>query len=385
MLWDIFCRVIDNYGDIGVCWRLTAELAQRGERVRLWVDDSSALKWMAPGSLDDSWPSITVLPWQQASNNGVLQGLEAADVWVEAFGCDISFEFIGHFVSRSSDSLSSSSKPVWINLEYLTAEAYAQRVHALPSPVQQGPAKGRTKFFFYPGFCSSTGGLLREQDLADRQQQCRATPPVAWLNARGIHFGDASDSAESAAAPLMERFISLFCYETPTLAALLQLLAHDQAHCTRVLVAAGRSTDAVRAVAGARLHIHNLHLHYLPPLTQREFDELLWLADINFVRGEDSLVRALWAAKPFVWHIYPQEDGAHVAKLHAFLDRIEASAELRTVHAHWNAVSPDTTDASAFMLPAITLWQRFARDLRSRLIRMPELTTALIQFAHKNR
>jgi hypothetical protein len=20
--WDIFCRVIDNFGDIGVCWRL---------------------------------------------------------------------------------------------------------------------------------------------------------------------------------------------------------------------------------------------------------------------------------------------------------------------------------------------------------------------------
>ncbi|MEO7887531.1 MAG: elongation factor P maturation arginine rhamnosyltransferase EarP, partial [Polaromonas sp.] len=41
--WDIFCKVIDNFGDIGVCWRLAADLASRGHKVRLWVDDASAL------------------------------------------------------------------------------------------------------------------------------------------------------------------------------------------------------------------------------------------------------------------------------------------------------------------------------------------------------
>ena len=46
--WDIFCQVIDNFGDIGVCWRLAADLAARGHQVRLWVDDASALHWMAP-------------------------------------------------------------------------------------------------------------------------------------------------------------------------------------------------------------------------------------------------------------------------------------------------------------------------------------------------
>ena len=47
--WDIFCKVIDNYGDMGVCWRLAADLASRAHRVRLWVDDLAALSWMAPG------------------------------------------------------------------------------------------------------------------------------------------------------------------------------------------------------------------------------------------------------------------------------------------------------------------------------------------------
>ena len=38
--WDIFCTVVDNYGDIGVCWRLARQLAaEHGFAVRLWVDD----------------------------------------------------------------------------------------------------------------------------------------------------------------------------------------------------------------------------------------------------------------------------------------------------------------------------------------------------------
>jgi hypothetical protein len=49
--WDVFCRVIDNFGDIGVCWRLATQLAGQGQRVRLWVDDASALAWMAPAGL----------------------------------------------------------------------------------------------------------------------------------------------------------------------------------------------------------------------------------------------------------------------------------------------------------------------------------------------
>ncbi|MBY0444112.1 MAG: elongation factor P maturation arginine rhamnosyltransferase EarP, partial [Burkholderiales bacterium] len=37
--WDIFCRVIDNYGDIGVCWRLARQLSfEHGFAVRLMVD-----------------------------------------------------------------------------------------------------------------------------------------------------------------------------------------------------------------------------------------------------------------------------------------------------------------------------------------------------------
>ena len=66
LLWDIFCRVIDNHGDLGVCWRLSCDLAARGQQVRLWVDDASALQWMASGALQGEVPDVRVLPWALA-------------------------------------------------------------------------------------------------------------------------------------------------------------------------------------------------------------------------------------------------------------------------------------------------------------------------------
>jgi uncharacterized repeat protein (TIGR03837 family) len=149
MLWDVFCRVIDNFGDIGVCWRLASDLASRGERVRLWVDDASALSWMAP----DGCPGVELRPWEQTAHP---QPLARPDVLVEAFGCPITPEYIAHCVDSTG---ASAAKRLWINLEYLSAEAYAESSHGLPSPVLDAP--GLAKYFFYPGFTERSGGLLR--------------------------------------------------------------------------------------------------------------------------------------------------------------------------------------------------------------------------------
>jgi len=119
MQWDLFCRVIDNHGDLGVCWRLAADLASRGETVRLWVDDPLALHWMAPGH-ETTTPGVTVLRWAEP-----LAEVDPGDVVIEAFGCDPPPAFVDSMARRI---------PVWINLEYLSAEDYVERNHGLPSP-----------------------------------------------------------------------------------------------------------------------------------------------------------------------------------------------------------------------------------------------------------
>lgn len=375
MQWDIFCRVIDNFGDIGVCWRLAADLGRRGHTVRLWVDDASALAWMAPGALEGRWPDVQVRNWADAQNPAVLQTLPPADVWVEGFGCEIATEFIAaHAVNSDTTGQNNSKTPAWINLEYLSAETYVERCHGLPSPVMQGPARGWTKHFYYPGFTPRTGGLLREADTLARQAAFDATARANWLAHHGIAWQG-------------QRLVSLFCYEPAALPALLQAFAAS-ATPTLLLITPGRAQRAVQA-ALAPLGMPatgsgSLTLHTLPPLTQTAFDELLWACDLNLVRGEDSLVRAIWAGKPWLWHIYPQDDGAHADKLHALLDQMQSPASLRAAHVAWNGL-PSTNLALPWGDLPLTEWSQTARRWRHTLLQMDDLATQLIGFVQKKR
>lgn len=362
--WDIFCQVIDNFGDIGVCWRLARDLAQRGHSVRLWTDDASALQWMAPHGC----AGVQVLPWGGA----VPDQAAPADVLIEAFGCEIAPEIIA---TSARQSRARGQKPVWINLEYLSAEAYVERCHALPSPIQRGPAAGWTKWFFYPGFTPATGGLLRELDLAERQASFDVT---AW---RSAHLA-------GAAAAAGERWISLFCYEPPALAQLLAQLENASAP-TRLLVTPGRAAASVvdfYSQNGLQPFKHGrkqLSISYLKPCTQSAFDEMLWACDVNLVRGEDSLVRALWAGQPLVWHIYPQHDNAHHDKLHAFLDWLQAPQSLRQFHAVWNGIE----SAPLALLDDATLheWRDCVRSARARLWAQKDLLSQLLGFCLEKR
>jgi uncharacterized repeat protein (TIGR03837 family) len=131
----------------------------------------------------------------------------------------------------------------------------------------------------------------------------------------------------------------------------------------------------------------------LPFVPQNDFDALLWACDVNFVRGEDSFVRAQWAAKPFVWHIYPQSENAHHVKLDAFLARYlenmpstgtpsgnAACEALRTFWHLWNgyASTPPNWPALVSALPELN---RHAQDWASAQAALPDLARQLASFA----
>jgi len=326
MRWDIFCRVVDNFGDVGVCWRLARELAARGLQPRLWIDDPSALAWMAPGGA----PGVQIGAFDAAGEPG--------DVVIEAFGCNPPPDFVARMVARP---------PVWINLEYLSAEDWVERSHRLPSP----QPRGLVKWFFFPGFTARTGGLLRERGLLEERDRFDRG---AWLGARAI------------VARRDECIVSLFCYDSAPVPALLQALAERP---TLLLLTPGAAHDGIEPS-------RNLRTIQLPWLPQPEFDRLLWSCDLNFVRGEDSLVRALWAGAPFVWQIYPQADGVHEKKLHALLDRLPPVAGLRALWRAWNGLDPAWPD-----WPDDRAWHAACTELRTALAAQPDLATQLIRFA----
>ncbi|MBU0590319.1 MAG: elongation factor P maturation arginine rhamnosyltransferase EarP [Gammaproteobacteria bacterium] len=352
--WDIFCKVVDNFGDIGVSWRLCADLASRGQQVRLWVDDASALAWMAP----QGCPEVTVMPWPHD-----YAKVTPGDVVLETFGCDIAPDYIA---GMQETARATGKKIPWINLEYLSAEPYVERSHGLPSPVMSGPGTGLTRHFFYPGFTPRTGGLLREPDLLARQNRFDRQ---AWLAQQGLALRED------------ERLISLFCYEPPALPELLTQLA-AQPQPVRLLVTSGRATQAMHTAVDDKNRLQpswnnreSLSISYLPVFSQHDFDHLLWAADMNFVRGEDSLVRAIWAGKPFVWQIYPQHDTAHHDKLEALLETVEAPASLRRFHRSWNSVS-----AEALETLDLAGWTEAARQARTRLLVQRDLCSQLLEF-----
>lgn len=368
--WEIFCRVIDNLGDIGVCWRLCRNLVLRGQRVRLWIDVPDDLQWMAPGAMEGAFEGIEVVHWvdpMPATHPAVADCVDS-EVWIEAFGCDPPPACINELAIHLS---AGGAAPRWLNLEYMSAEAYVERCHRLPSPIMSGPLVGLTKHFFYPGFTPATGGLLREPDLMERR--C-AFDPRSWLQDRIVAESISGEQQRQAGS----RRVSLFCYSPRALTEVL-----DQASQSDQMVDwfitpgwAQRSTDeylANRTGVGSSMRLHSLAY-----VTQPEFDQMLWSCDLNFVRGEDSLVRALWAGKPFVWHIYPQDDLAHHAKLDAFLDWLEAPASLRAFHRQWNAVDdqpvrwPDWGE--------IDSWQAVVIKARDRLLSQCDLVSQLMAF-----
>ena len=311
--WDIFCKVVDNFGDAGVCWRLARILhREHGLRVRLWIDDLATLRALHP-ALDpvaavQQVEDITVCCWQDAAPLP-----EAAAVVIEAFGCGLPDPYVAAMAA-------STRPPLWIVLEYLSAESWVDQHHGLSSPHPQLPLP---RYFFFPGFTPATGGLLREADLQSRRNAFDAAARHAFWRDMGFKDMGFTDVAENALT------VSLFAYDHAPVAELLAAMAQD-AQPVVVAVPGGTLLPAIRSFFGASADDQGpwrrgaLEVSALPFLPQARYDELLWACDLNFVRGEDSFVRAQWAARPLVWQPYRQDDGAHQRKLQAFLDRYRA-------------------------------------------------------------
>ena len=333
--WDIFCRVIDNLGDAGVCWRLASDLASRGHQVRLVIDDPAPLQLIAPAGA----PDIEVQHWPQVWPAG-LRG--PGDVVVEAFGCDPPAAFVDAMVAR---------RPLWLNLEYLSAEAFAERSHGLPSP----QPNGLVKTFFFPGFTPRTGGLLRETKLAAHRARFDRN---AWIAGNGIQLRPG------------ERLVSLFCYDNIALPQLLKSLAEQP---TLLLLTPGPAQRQVTNGFGG------LRLHRLAWMSQPEFDRMLWACDINFVRGEDSLVRALWAGAALAWQLYPQHDGAHFGKLEALLSAARAPAGVASLWRAWNGAPGRCWPG----LPPADIWQRWVDDWREEMLAQDDLCTRLLGWVER--
>jgi uncharacterized repeat protein (TIGR03837 family) len=355
---DIFCTVVDNFGDVGVSWRLSRILAADfSVPVRLWVDDLAALARLSPDldahAKQQSWCGVEVRVWEEPFPEVV-----PAQLVIGAFACKLPQSYLNAMAGQRVT-------PVWINLEYLSGEDWVAGCHKLPSPHPQLPL---VKYFFFPGFSGDTGGLLLERGLMTRRDtfQGDAVSQEVFWNRLGMDI-PASDSLT----------ISLFCYENSALDALFDSWAKGSMPviCVvpegRISPQVGKYFGEPASRLGKAYSRGSLQVFMVPFVEQDQYDEMLWACDINFVRGEDSFVRAQWAARPFIWQIYPQHDAAHVKKLGDFVDKYsvqlstEARSAVRRLWKSWNRVSDGESAGTADVAAA---WSAFVES-RSELDR----------------
>lgn len=361
--WDIFCKIVDNFGDIGVCWRLAKQLhAEYGLQVRLFVTHLELASKILVGisnCAQQTYEGVSIVRWDEDTIFDT-----SADVVIETFSCELPEAYLTHM----------DDKTAWVNVDYLSAEDWVPEFHGLNSQYQQ---TNRLRHFYFPGFSSNTGGLLREQTLISRRDAFQQSE-------QEIH-----DFWQSLIIDYQQQSlnISLFCYENAPVEQFLQMLAKANREISVFMpLSYGKSASLLGQEglqAGDAITEGALTLHLLPFLNQTNYDKLLWACDINFVRGEDSWIRAVWAGKPFIWQPYWQTDNAHLLKLNAFLDRFYGQPEfmkvLSHVHALWSTeqFQAETWREYLINLPAIA---HLTQQQSNSLIKQKDLAGKLVDF-----
>jgi uncharacterized repeat protein (TIGR03837 family) len=382
---DLFCRVVDNFGDIGVSWRFARQLQrEHGWEIRLWVDDLAAFQRIEP-SLDitleqQHLQGVEIRRWLRD-----LPLISPHPIVIAAFSCELPMSWL---------QAMKQARSIWINLEYLSAEDWVEHYHGLPSLRQDG----LKPYFFFPGFTNKTGGLPRENDLVERRISWTANhtrqarflseiglpPDVVQVMERGSITTSSplkSSDVVDDSASLRPRLVSLFCYPHAPYHALLDALDHD--HQTSILLVPDGVCPGITPGQSGKVQVLRI-----PFLSQDKYDQLLWTCDLNFVRGEDSFMRATWAGKPFIWQIYPQQEDAHLIKLDAWLARTALPQHAQDCQRAWNHPHQPIhfRDALVTALEPDRFqdWKANSVFLSDRLSQIPTLADSITRFCRQS-
>jgi uncharacterized repeat protein (TIGR03837 family) len=399
---DILCKVVDNFGDIGVVYRLAKSLSQLPEapRIRLIVDKLDAFAALAPSvHVKASFQTVygwDIYPWSGA---GVAEArraftLRPARIIIECFACgrpDWLEELI--FDPQAEASLI-------VDLEHLTAEAYAEEFHRLPSLTRSSTVR---KAMFFPGFSPKTGGLLMDRDFLLSLERAGSDPGRTGLR-RELLAGlpapleEVAEPDRGARPALEERFwISVFGYERDYGRAVADLAAFGRERPLLALAAAGKSQACFRGAweeAGRPFPL--LGLPFLP---QETWDSLVAACDFSIVRGEDSWSRAALSGRPFLWQAYPQEGRHQLVKVQAFLDRLRpyvaapggTGGAFPALEALYLAFNDRESDGSGErggerLLPVLEAYSEILPGFRAfsaSLAGNPDLAVNLVTFLHE--
>ncbi len=372
---DILCKVVDNFGDIGVVYRLARALCdlEPALKLRLIVDDLGSFRSLCP-AIDARVPvqealGWTVVRWDTDAGGDHRAALAACGdppprLVIESFACGRPdwFEELLFDPGRPG-------KRFIVNLEYLCAEPWADDFHRMDS-LTRSPLVA--KRIFMPGFTSRTGGLILDRVFVEARERWSAASSEASDEASDESAAQDCSAARRAfaaasglrlAAGDENRFwCTVFSYERDYSRIVADLAAWNRAKPLLALAAAGKSQacflDAWEAEG------RPFPVLALPFLAQETWDEVLLASDFAIVRGEESWARASLSGRPFLWQAYPQSSRHHLVKVRAFLDRLrpfldeEDFKRVEALHLAFNDRQTDGPDTCGTenLFPLLSGW-----------------------------
>jgi len=336
---DIFCQVIDNYGDVGVAYRLAREFKRvyPNKKLRFVINQIEELNLIRKSE------DIEIILYKDISKIE-----NSADLIIESFGCEIPKEYM--------DKALKNSKLI-INLEYFSAEKWVDDFH-LQESFLGGNLK---KYFFIPGLSEKSGGILLDNEFLERKKKVEANKEY-YLEKFGIK-------------EKYDLIGSVFSYEK-NFDSLIEELKKLNKKVILLILSEKTQKNFIKYFDNSN-NYDKIKFVKLPFFTYDKYEELLALCDFNLVRGEDSFVRALLLGKPFLWHIYPQDENTHIKKLESFLEKYcSNNKELKQTFINYNI---NKNDFSYFFKNFKEI-EKYNKNYASYLIKNCNLMEKLINF-----
>lgn len=304
----VLCKVVDNFGDIGVVFRLCRALSElkKNLEIRLVVSNLDSFAKISKG-IDSTktfqeFRGWKVFDWNDSALCKKEFSKNPPEFILECFQCGRP-EWLEELLFSPQFNLNVQI----VNVEYLTAESWADDFHLLKSGTRSAKIK---KINFMPGFTKKTGGLILDKNFMRCLSEKKFALNLVKQNLyKKILSEDFSDSFK----------ILIFSY--PKNFDFLASAIKEFSFLKKIIVfvASGAGADS------AKISLKKFKVDFvcLPFMQQEVWDAFLSLMDFSFVRGEDSFSRCCLFGNPFIWNIYPQEEEFHIVKLNAFLQKIK--------------------------------------------------------------
>ena len=336
---DIFCQVIDNYGDVGVAYRLAREFKRvyPNKKLRFVINQIEELNLIRKSE------DIEIILYKDISKIE-----NSADLIIESFGCEIPKEYMDKALKKSK---------LIINLEYFSAEKWVDDFH-LQESFLGGNLK---KYFFIPGLSEKSGGILLDNEFLERKKKVEANKEY-YLKKFGIK-------------EKYDLIGSVFSYEK-NFGSLIEELKKLGKKIILLMLSEKTQKNFIKYFDNGN-NYDKIKFVKLPFFTYDKYEELLALCDFNLVRGEDSFVRALLLGKPFLWHIYPQDENTHIKKLESFLEKYcPNNKELKQTFINYNI----NKDDFSYFFKNFKEIEKYNKNYANYLIKNCDLMEKLINF-----